>query len=201
MSSASPARREAIVSDVVESLRAKAEAKHLRLEVEFMGAIPPAIATDRLRLQQILVNLLDNAIKFTEQREVRLTVRRIDRPDGDRFLQFAWRHRHRDDGGRDGLACSSRSTGSGSADSRQPGGTGLGLAICERLARRLGGDIDVQSTPGEGSTFTLSIPVGPHRGAVRGQSTADDRSPKAAPTASSQPARPGSNARHPGDRR
>ena len=69
-----------IVSDVVESLRAKADAKQLRIEVELDGALPPTIATDRLRLQQILVNLLDNAIKFTERGTVRLTARTIDQP-------------------------------------------------------------------------------------------------------------------------
>ncbi len=139
----------AIVSEAVESLRGKAEAGNLRLEVEFIGAIPPAIATDRLRLQQILVNLLDNAIKFTERGTVRLTARTIDRPDAGRFLQFAV-----------------SDTGVGmtpaemsrlfepfyrvrSAGPDWPAGTGLGLAICDRLARRLGGDLDVQSTPGE----------------------------------------------------
>ena len=57
--------------------------------MESRGAIPPAIATDRLRLRQILVNLLDNAIKFTDRGTVRLTVRTIDRPDADRLVQFA----------------------------------------------------------------------------------------------------------------
>ena len=65
----------AIVADVVESLRGKAEATGLSLEAELAGAIPAAIATDRVRLRQILVNLLDNAIKFTRGGAVRLTVR------------------------------------------------------------------------------------------------------------------------------
>jgi PAS domain S-box-containing protein len=155
-----PCSPEAIVSDAVESLRGKAEARQLRLEVEATGAIPPAIATDRLRLHQILVNLLDNAIKFTGRGTVRLSVRTIDRPDAGRFLQFAV-----------------SDTGIGmtpaemsrlfepfyrvrSAGPDSPAGTGLGLAICDRLARRLGGDLDVRSTPGEGSTFTVSIPAG-----------------------------------------
>jgi CheY-like chemotaxis protein len=154
-----PCSPQAIVSEAVESLRGKAEARNLRLEVEFMGAIPPAIATDRLRLQQILVNLLDNAIKFTERGTVRLTARTIDRPDAGRFLQFAVS----DTGvGMTPAEMSRlfepfyrvRSTGP-----EWPAGTGLGLAICDRLARRLGGDLDVQSTPGVGSTFTVSIPA------------------------------------------
>jgi PAS domain S-box-containing protein len=151
----SPAR---IVSDVVESLKAKAEAKNLRLEVELAAAVPPAVSTDRLRLQQILVNLLDNAIKFTAQGEIRLRLRTVDRMGGDPVLQFTV-----SDKGvgmtaaeMDGLFQPFYRVPSVSAD--RPGGTGLGLAICKRIARRLGGDITVESAPGAGSSFTLSIP-------------------------------------------
>jgi PAS domain S-box-containing protein len=155
-----PCSPRAIVSDAVDSLRGKAEARHLRLEVEFMGAIPAAIATDRVRLLQILVNLLENAIKFTERGTVRLTVRTIDRPDAGRFLQFAVSDT--------GIGMTSAEMSRlfepfyrvRSAAPDGPTGTGLGLAICDRLARRLGGDLDVQSTPAEGSTFTVSIPAG-----------------------------------------
>ena len=64
-----------IFTDVVESLRAGAEAKQLKLEAELAGGTPQLIATDRLRLQQMLVNLIDNAIKFTERGGIRLTGR------------------------------------------------------------------------------------------------------------------------------
>ncbi len=188
-----PCSPEAIVSDAVESLRGKAEARDLRLEVEVMDATPPAIATDRLRLHQILVNLLDNAIKFTERGTVRLTARTIDRPDAGRFLQFAV-----------------SDTGVGmtpaemsrlfepfyrvrSAGPDWPAGTGLGLAICDRLARRLGGDLDVQSTPGEGSTFTVSIPAGlPDQPIESGQS---EDVPEPSPVAASPPSSPRLHAR------
>jgi CheY-like chemotaxis protein len=148
-----------IVSDVVDSLRAKAEAKHLRIEVDYLGAIPPAVLTDRLRLRQILVNLLDNAIKFTERGEVRLTTRTIDHPGADQVLQFAVSDT--------GIGMTAAEmidlfqpfyqVTSVAADRRI--GTGLGLAICKRIARRLGGDITAQSAPGSGSIFTLSIPA------------------------------------------
>ncbi len=155
-----PCSPEAIVADVVGSLRGKAEARHLELEVQFVGAIPPAIATDRLRLRQILVNLLDNAIKFTERGMVRLTVQMIDRPDSDPTLQFAVADT--------GIGMTSAEMSrlfepfyrAHSPALDRPAGTGLGLAICERLAKRLGGEIAVQSTPGEGSTFTVSLPAG-----------------------------------------
>src|SRR5262249_28468544 len=80
---------EAIVSEAVESLRGKAEAGGLGLEVELSGAIPPAIVTDRLRLRQILVNLLDNAIKFTRRGTVRLIVDTMVGSGSDPLLQFA----------------------------------------------------------------------------------------------------------------
>jgi PAS domain S-box-containing protein len=155
-----PCSPEAIVTDVVESLRGKADAKGLHLEAQFVGSNPPAISTDRLRLRQILVNLLDNAIKFTRRGTVRLTVRTVDRPGADALLQFAVA----DTG--IGMTAAEMSrlfepfyrAGSGAPD--RPSGTGLGLAICDRLARRLGGDLNTQSAPGEGSTFTLSLPAG-----------------------------------------
>ncbi len=156
-------RPERIVSDVVETLRAKAEAKQLRLDVALEETLPLAIATDRWRLQQVLVNLVDNAIKFTETGTVTLTARTIDQPGAGQVLQFAVSDT--------GIGMSEAEMGelfqpfyrvrSGEPDG--PGGTGLGLAICKRIARRLGGDITVQSAPEAGSTFTLSIPTGSRR--------------------------------------
>jgi PAS domain S-box-containing protein len=182
-----------IVSDVVDSLRGKANAKQLGLEMQYVGTIPAALATDRLRLRQILVNLVDNAIKFTERGTIRLTVRAIDRPGADPLIRFAV-----------------ADTGVGmtpaemsrlfepfyrvpSATLDRPAGTGLGLAICERLAKRLGGRIDVESTPGEGSTFTLSIPAG-----LLDQPTGPPRvgdAPEKAPPASVSSAAPRLDAR------
>jgi two-component system CheB/CheR fusion protein len=154
-----PCSPAAIVSVVVESLKAKAEAKNLGIEVEFLGTIPPSVATDRLRLQQVIVNLLDNAIKFTERGKVRLTVRAIDSRRAGPVMQFAVS----DTGigmtaaAMTGLFQPFYRVPSVAAD--RPSGTGLGLAICKRIARRLGGDISVESDPGAGSTFTLSIPA------------------------------------------
>lgn len=148
-----------IVSDVVESLRAKADAKHLQIEVEIAGAMPRSVSTDRLRVQQVLVNLLDNAIKFTERGTVRLAARTIDHPGTDQLLEFAVCDM--------GIGMTeSEMTGLfqpfyrvPSVAAAHPVGTGLGLAICQRIARRLGGNITVQSTPASGSIFTLSIPA------------------------------------------
>ena len=149
-----------IVSDVVETLRAKAASKQLRFEVALEETVPRTIASDRWRLQQVLVNLVDNAIKFTEAGSVTLSARTIDQPEAGSIVQFAVSDT--------GIGITEAAMSelfqpfyrvrSGEPDS--PGGTGLGLAICKRIARRLGGDITVQSAPRAGSTFTLSIPVG-----------------------------------------
>jgi PAS domain S-box-containing protein len=156
-----PCSPERIIADVAETLRAKADARQLRLEVALDDSIPPLIATDRWRLQQILVNLVDNAIKFTEKGTVTLSARATHETGAGLVMHFAV--------GDMGIGMTEAAMSelfqpfyrirSGQPDS--PGGTGLGLAICKRIARRLGGDITVQSTPGVGSTFTLSIPVGP----------------------------------------
>jgi PAS domain S-box-containing protein len=150
-----------IVSGVAESLRAKADAKQLRIELEFLGAIPQAVATDRLRLQQILVNLLDNAIKFTERGTVRVTARTIDRAGADRMLEFAVSDMGIGMTSTEMIALFQPFYRVPRAAVDHPGGTGLGLAISKRISRRLGGDITVQSTPARGSIFTLSIPAAP----------------------------------------
>jgi two-component system CheB/CheR fusion protein len=150
----------AITADVVESLRGKANGKDLRLDLQFVGEIPPTISTDRLRLRQILVNLLDNAIKFTARGTVRMTVRAIQRPDADPLLQFAVSDT--------GVGMKADEMAhlfepfyrAGVAAPDRPSGTGLGLAICDRLAKWLGGEIVTESRPGEGSTFTLCLPIG-----------------------------------------
>lgn len=127
----------------------------LAFTIEIDDDAPTSLVTDRQRLQQILKNLLSNAFKFTEQGSVRLRVKQgaagkvafavrdsgIGIPDAQQQVIFeAFRQA-------DGTT------------SRKYGGTGLGLSISRELARRLGGDIAVQSTAGEGSVFTVQIAV------------------------------------------
>ena len=114
-----------------------------------------------MRLRQVLTNLIGNAIKFTERGSVRIAVRGPREPDGAGALQFAI-----SDTGI-GIAADKISglfqpftQVDGSATCRY-GGTGLGLAISRRLAKALGGDVEVTSQLGKGSTFTLTIDAGP----------------------------------------
>jgi HAMP domain-containing protein/CheY-like chemotaxis protein len=155
--------------DFVErSFRPVSEDRSLEFEIEVHGAnVPPTIETDEQRLQQILKNLLSNAFKFTEQGGVKL---RIGVAEGHQFASEAL---SRADAVIE-FAVSDTGVGiphdklrlifeafqqADGTTSRRFGGTGLGLSISREIARLLGGEIHVQSTVGEGSTFSLYLPA------------------------------------------
>ncbi|NUT34179.1 MAG: response regulator, partial [Hamadaea sp.] len=152
---------------VEQAFRPQAEEKQLELAVELEPDLPPSMITDAQRLQQVLRNLMSNAVKFTDSGSVRLSIGVA--PPGDfeeptlmsapGVVQFTVA----DTGigiAHDKVAVIfDEFKQADGTTSRRYGGTGLGLSISRELARLLGGTISVVSTPGEGSSFTLSLPA------------------------------------------
>jgi CheY-like chemotaxis protein len=145
-----------------------ANQKHLSFKVEIAPDAPATLATDGQRLEQILNNLLSNAFKFTETGSVELrlfVVRDMRRfhSQGLRRAQAAVAFALTDTGigiPRDKQALIFEAfQQADSSTSRVYGGTGLGLTISRELARLIGGEIHLRSTPGVGSTFTLYVPI------------------------------------------
>lgn len=150
-----PTEINGIVHDVLSLMAAKATAKQLQLEAEYATRVPQQVCSDPVRLRQILINLVGNAIKFTERGGVKLIVSHCG--DGTGNLQFTVV----DTGIGLQLDQIERLFGAfaqaDTSTTRKFGGTGLGLNISKRLAQMLGGDITVSSVPGAGSTFTVTI--------------------------------------------
>ena len=147
-----------LLDSVVSMFRPRASEKGLELKLEISDDVPNAILTDGSRLRQILVNLINNAVKFTH--------------DGSIVVQAQLKSQQED--GRLELLFQVHDTGIGikaehrerlfrpfsqgdTSTTRLYGGTGLGLAICRRLSRALGGEIDFRSSHGEGSSFFFTI--------------------------------------------
>jgi len=146
---------------ITRSFQHIAEDKHLAFSVAIDPTVPTSLATDDMRLKQVLRNLLSNAFKFTDEGSVMVHIESVpaETPDASPSIAF-----------------SVRDTGIGVAPekqriifeafqqadggtSRRYGGTGLGLSISREIATLLGGRIRVESTPGEGSCFTLQLPT------------------------------------------
>ncbi len=149
-----------IVEEVAGLMRGKAADKGLELRIDYTFPLPETIRTDPTRLHQILVNLVGNAVKFTERGEVRMTVRCMMKGSSPRMEMVV------EDTGigvspDDMAKLFSPFTQADASTTRRFGGTGLGLTISRRLAEKLGGDIRVQSEVGNGTTFTLTIDPGP----------------------------------------
>ena len=136
----------------------KAEEKGLEIAYEVAPDVPERLIGDSLRLGQILINLVSNAVKFTERGEVVVSIDRVSQNRTNvATLQFAVR----DTGiglDPDQIAGLFRAFSQADRDtSRKYGGTGLGLAICKQLVERMGGGIWATSEPGKGSTFFFTI--------------------------------------------
>jgi len=161
-----------LVEALRETLAARAQTKDLRAEVRIADDLPEFLVGDPVRLRAALENLIDNAVKFTAQGTVRLEVCAVHAPRGRAKLIFVVT-----DSGigieRAEIKRLFRPFAQASAEiARRYGGAGLGLAVVKVLARLMGGDLVVTSTPGRGSSFRLSalFPIAP------AQATAAERS-------------------------
>lgn len=149
--------------DAVELMAGRAAANGLSLDIAIAPDVPRYVATDPARLRQILLNLIGNAVKFTEEGGIHIAVTRQP-PSGEKGATGV------------PLRITVADTGIGIApaklahvfepfyqaeagDSRRYGGVGLGLSICHKLIRMMGGDIGVESTQGHGTVFTVDLPM------------------------------------------
>jgi PAS domain S-box-containing protein len=154
-----------LLNDLAAMFRLRAEAKALRFEMLVDGESVPYVVADEGKVRQALINLLGNAVKFTQQGGIKMQVTLGQRQAGQLWL-----------------SAGVEDSGPGIADLEQrnlfepfsqashgrntQGGTGLGLAISRQYARLMGGDITVSSKPGQGSIFRFEIPIGrAHAGA------------------------------------
>ncbi len=153
----SPART---VEESLRGVRVKADEKYLKLHASIDSDVPDVVDGDELRLRQVLTNLLSNAVRFTDEGEVMVSVSMDSENTEDVTLHFAVR----DTG--IGIAPEDRDrifapfTQADSSLTRQYGGTGLGLAICVKLARLMNGRLWLDSETGQGSTFHCTVRFG-----------------------------------------
>ncbi len=147
-----------MVERVVGMMAVKAAKKQIDLRVQYAPEMHERLLGDSGRIQQILVNLVDNAIKFTHEGAVTIELNEKTAEDGVRLVM-----RVIDTGvgvPEDKLyAIFEKFTQADASITRQYGGTGLGLTICKTMAERMGGHIHVSSTRNQGSVFTVSLPL------------------------------------------
>ena len=151
----------ALLEEVTVLVQARRARKHLTFGTSVQEGMPPQLLTDPTRLRQILMNLLDNAVKFTRKGSVSLHVCRAAGEDGGSAKRICF------DVIDTGIGMTAAQAArifepfvqADSSTTRRFGGTGLGLSISRHLAHLLGGDIEVRSTAGQGSQFTLWIPL------------------------------------------
>ena len=157
---------EDVLDNLANLVGLKAEDKGIELLFDTDPATPTALVGDPLRLGQVLINLGNNAVKFTQSGEVVVSTRPKHMDDDRVTLEFSVRDT--------GIGMTEAQQGklfqsfsqADTSTTREFGGTGLGLAICKRLTEMMGGEIGVESTPGEGSRFHFTARFGRQRAAV-----------------------------------
>ena len=167
---------ETVLHSAVELLLPRARAKGLVLETQIAPGVPSRVRGDPGRLRQVLMNLVSNALKFTDRGDVRVVLAAEPAGEGEITLRFAISDTGIGIAPEDLPKLFQEFSQIDSSISRGFGGTGLGLAICRKLVQGMGGEILAESEPGRGSTFRFS---------VRTLATAEARTP--APPAPAAP--------------
>ncbi|KUJ85701.1 hypothetical protein AVO45_01560 [Ruegeria marisrubri] len=155
-----PFRLRDLLGDTLQTLTMRAGEKGLELAHHIPPEVPDRVVGDPTRLRQIIVNLVGNAIKFTDNGEVVVDTRLVDRNDSGIVLEVEVRDT--------GIGIPKEQQerifeAFGQADTsttRRYGGTGLGLAIASQLARKMGSGMTLESTPGKGSKFSFTVELG-----------------------------------------
>lgn len=144
-----------LVEDLIELVAPRAQAKNIEIACYIDDAIPPQVTGDATRVRQVLLNLIGNAIKFTEQGGVSLAVE----PDDGDTIRFIVRDTGIGLKEQDRARIFLEFEQADDSTNRKFGGTGLGLAITKRIVDGMNGTIDVTSAPERGATFTLTLPL------------------------------------------
>jgi two-component system sensor histidine kinase/response regulator len=147
------------IEGIVNLLNDRAVESGVALRIEIDPSLPPILRGDKLRIRQMLLNLVGNAVKFTEQGAVTVRVLRVG-PGEEHFLvRFEVQDTGKGIAPEDQKRLFNDFEQADNRSTRQYGGTGLGLAICKRLAEQMGGSIGVSSEAGIGSIFWFAIPL------------------------------------------
>jgi len=169
-----------LVSSTRDLMKLRTEEKNLSFECRFGDDVPTAVAGDPARLRQILINLIGNAVKFTEKGGISVTVARDPDGPGPEALKISVSDT--------GIGMTTEQTRrlfkkysqAGPSTSRRFGGTGLGLSICKLLAEHMGGRLWVESAEGRGSTFHVAVRLQPASGPVLAEPAVQPASPPSA---------------------
>ena len=154
---------QALAQNLLDSFTPQAEEKGLYLAIKVADNLPRWWIGDDFRIQQVLSNLISNALKFTERGKIAATISLAEDNSKADDSTYHVRFQVKDTG--IGIPSKLQSslfqafTQADSSTTRQYGGTGLGLTICRRIVELIGGEIDVESVLGEGSTFWFTIPL------------------------------------------
>ena len=148
------------LNDIMRSYSFRSKAKNLEFDIVKANDLPSDVIGDSIRLNQILSNLLSNALKFTKQGSITIIIRELERSGDNSKIEFLVRDTGIGIPKEKHTVIFESFTQASPDTTRHYGGTGLGLAICKKLVELQGGKIDVESEPGKGSTFRFFIIFG-----------------------------------------